>query len=399
MTNKNFSCSEIFSNTEEIARELIKEEMLAMNKDSLGFLICNSQIDYERLNSTLSRELTFPIIGGTTLAMPIRGRHDEVSASLAVLEKEHMQHAISVTSGLDEDKSKDQMRDLYDSCIKQLTGKPRLFLIYIPMIHGLMTNKFVDEIFELAGDVPVFGGVTTDDMVSSDAAVFANGKAYRNDIVLVALGGDIRPIFGVGNQLSLMTQYEPVVTKSEDNLVYRVDDMSFCDYMRSLGIAPENRINGVDALMQYGPLPVRLYKDGRDLDGVPEIRCISYTDLDNGGAAFSTNIPEGTRVNMGLIQKSDVMKSAEICAKNLTEQIKNNTVDGYEYTTLIAVPCVARYFAMVGDEAEGIQISNMFPKNLNVTSYYGFSEIGPTFNSQGEIHNRSNNASIIMCAL
>ena len=102
---------------------------------------------------------------------------------------------------------------------------------------------------------------------------------------------------------------------------------------------------------------------------------------------------------MGSIQKNDVVESSERCLNEILEKINQRENRDYQYSVLLAVPCIARYFAMLGGEnLENTLLAQKIPPELVVNIFYGFCEIGPTQNKNG-YHNRSHNASIVMCAL
>ena len=371
-----------------------------LSANSIGFLICDSQVDYHELVRLLEDKIAIPVIGGTTFTDPLAGAKEERSATLTILDLEHLESSIQISEPLEQGLCNEQMKQLYDKCVGNLSTAPKLLMMYMPMIGGLTVDHFITRLISLAGDIPLFGGMNMNDLDSGQAAVFAGGKAYKDRMILIALGGDIRPVFGVGSQMTPMSEYAPAVTESDYNVVYRLDDMSFCDYMRSIGISPEDRRNGVDALVQYGPLPCQLRNKLAEDDGIAELRCISYTNVEAGSAAFSSSLPPGTRVNMGLIQKDDVAESFRACLDTLTQRMQKEEESGYQYSVLFTVPCVARYFAMLGGEnLESRLLIDETPKNLAVSAFYGFLEVGPTLGKNGEVHNRSHNASIVMCAL
>lgn len=391
------STSQEFDNIDVIINDLKKD----INKDlpnAFGILICDSMIDYAKVSANLSAILSFPIVGGTTLSFPFSvGSKEELSASLIIFSKENINFSISISESLQEEKSQEQMQAVYNNCTSQLREPPKIIIPFFPLMPGVMIDKFINNLFTTAGNVPVFGGVTTDDLIQTKAAVFLNGKTLHNQMILLMINGDINPVFSVGSQVSCMAEYAPAVTKSENNIVYEVDNMPFCDYLKSLGISPENRINGVDALLQYGPLPVQLREKLENDDDILEIRCISNTNIDNGSVAFSSNLPLGTKVNVSVLDKEDVKDSAINCLKNVKEKMQKQEADGYEFSMLFCVSCVARYFALVGvDYFERQFLDSEMPKNLPAISYYGFCEICPT--GDLVLNNRSHNASIIMCA-
>ncbi len=102
---------------------------------------------------------------------------------------------------------------------------------------------------------------------------------------------------------------------------------------------------------------------------------------------------------MGSIQKNDVVESSERCLDEILEKIAAQENQDYRYSLLFTVPCIARYFAMLGGEnLENTLLARKIPSGLVVNTFYGFCEIGPTQNKSG-YNNRSHNASIVMCAL
>lgn len=389
-----------FTSSTTVVEDLCAHLAPAALKGAVGILMCDSQLNGEAIIQALDARLGIPLVGGTTALLPLQESPGEISATLTILQKEGLQVAVAVSPPLQQQAAAAQVEEVYTHCLARLGGPARLLVPLLPLAPGFSADAFVQQLFRLAGDVPVFGGVTTDDLETTSAAVFAEGHAYADRMVLLALGGDICPVFAMGAQVSEMADYAPAVSETDGNLVLRVDDMSFCDYMRSLGIAPEDRINGVDALVQYGPLPVQLRRAAQTEDGVPEIRCISYTDVQQGSAAFSSPLPVGTRISMGLIQKSDVVESAERCLAILMDAMRKKQAEGYEFSLLMSLPCIARYYAMTGAEnLEDKLLRAQLPAGLALCSGYVFYEIAPTLGPAGRVQNRTNNASLIMCAL
>ena len=370
--------------------------------NALGFLLCDSQVDCDDVVSRLKQRLDFPVVGGTALSFPVSdGAGREISASLAVIERDNLRFSIATSQTLDDTKSMEQMKEVYDRCLEQLGEKPRMLIPFFPLMPGVATDRFIQALFELAGDIPVFGGTTTNDLITTKAAVFADGKTLMNAMVLVMIGGDVRPVFAASNIITPMTDYSPVVTQSVGNMLCRVDDMTFCDYMRTLGVAPEDRVNGVDAMLQYGPIPVAVESADRPKDDVPEVRCISYTNVEKGCAAFSSAVPEGARVSVGVLTRGDVDESAKKCFSSLIGQMKQGEKDGYVYSMVFCVSCVARYFVLLGGEnSERRLLTEMNPSGTVASGFYAFCEIGPTTaQDDGRLLNRSHSASIVMCAL
>ena len=393
--------STVFDDTSRIVADLLDDAMQNAGSEALGLLFCDSRIDCEAVLRDVQAKLPFPVTGGTTMTFPfVHPSGEDISAGLTVLRKEGMKAAIVLSEPLDAGRHREQMDAVYEACRARLGEDPKMLLPLFPLMPSLPTGFFIEDLFALAGDVPVFGGVTTNDLISTRAGVFAEGRTASDRMVLVVLGGPVCPVFSTANLVSPMVEYAPLVTRAEGNEVYRVDESSFCDYMRTVGISPEDRVNGVDALMQYGPTPVLVQTPGGKDNDVPDVRCISFTNMEQGSAFFSGPVPEGARLRMSILRKQDVESSVRDCLAKLDARMDPARKEGYEYSALLCVTCVARYFAFVGGaNVEGEILSRETPRGLAATGLYAFAEIGPAYGPDGKGHNRSHSASIAMCAI
>lgn len=393
--------STAFDDASHIAQEILSG-LADRSQGALGILFCDSRVAYGAVASAVSAALSFPVTGGTALGFPFAAPDgSEISAALLVIRKQGMKAALRISEPLAQEKHEEQMRRVFDDCRMDLGCDPALVLPFFPLMPGVLTALFIDDIFSLANGVPVFGGTTTNDLVSTKAAVFASDRAYEDRMALVMLGGDIRPVFATSNQVSPMVEYAPVVNESGGYEVLRVDDVSFCEYMRGIGISPEERINGVDALMQYGPTPALMQRTPRQDSDVPEVRCISFTNLSRGSATFSGPVPPGTRLKMSILHKEDVAASTRDCLEKLKLRMARHESDGYTYDAFLCVSCVARYFVLVGGEnTERLILRENMPPGLAPLGFYAFCEIGPAYAFEdGTLLNRSHSASIAACAI
>lgn len=371
---------------------------------TVGFLYCDSQVDYVGVVEKLSALVSFPIVGGTTMGLPFdntpHDSADDMSAMLLVIEREGMRVSVQASEKLNHAQHTEQMNALYAKTCEELGEEPKIAMLFLPLLPGIPLSDFMDDIFVCAGDIPVFGGTSTNDLISTQAAVFHNGESLHDKLVLVLIGGNVRPVCASSCQVTPMVEYAPTVSQVEGNEVLRVDSSSFCDYMRDIGLNPEDRVSGVDALMQYGPTPVLVDTGEAGKTDVPEIRCISYTDLERGSGMFSAAVAEGAKIYMSILRQQDVIDSARECLSKLEERMTPARQEGYEYTAFFCVTCVARYFVQVGgSNKEKEFLMDNIPAGCHPTGLYAFCEIGPVYSAKdGFLQNRSHSGSITMCA-
>ena len=389
-TSKNFYDLELI--LKDLTEDLKKQNIT----NALGIMFCDARVDVNTLVPKLQKELIFPVVGGTTLSIPFTSDDkSELSTSLLVIRSDRYKFSFALSDTMDAQKHSEQTKSVYKNCMERLGEKPKLVMPFLPHMPGFPMDAFIEDIFRAADGVPVFGGVVTGDLISTGAFVFADGKLYRDSMLLVMFSGDIKPVFAIGNTITL-SETDGLVTESKGNLVQKIGDMTFCNYMRSIGVEPEKRVNGLDALMQYGPLPVVIKRKDKQEDGVPEVRCISYTNVEEGSAVFSGEVPAGSHINMGVLHVEDVESSVKASLDFLMGQVSRQKDD---YSVLLCISCVARYFVFAGEEnMERKLLTEKKHEKIAATGYYGFCEIGPTYEkSSGNIINRSHSASIIFC--
>lgn len=389
-----------FTEPKVIAAELTKDIPAITGKNSIAFLSCDSQVDSAALLTILSELLECPIVGASTFGFPTSKMVNQVGALLILLSGDDVHFSIAVSQQLTQENAFAQIKDVYSRCTADLDFPPKLIMPFIPFSPHILFDIFTDQLLALAGSIPVFGGIATGDLESIPAMVYADGSVFTDRMVLVSMGGNIRPVFSVGMQITKMSDYAPEITHSIQNTVYKVDDLTFCDYLHSIGIQPKEHIPGLEALMQYGPLACELKKNCADLSRHPDVRVIRHTNLEEKSAVFTGHIPVGSRINTGMVQKDDVVNSMNACLEKLKHRINAEENQGYNFSAVFCISCVARYFSMLGaDTSEKKMITENLPEHLAPYIAYGFGEIAPSSSVKGNVQNHMHYTSIIMCAI
>ncbi|UQZ87719.1 hypothetical protein C4J81_00185 [Deltaproteobacteria bacterium Smac51] len=361
---------------------------------SVGLLSCAADAPYREIVAKLADRAEFPVVGGTTLAMPFTPRDEDVSATLAVLPA-GMRASVAISDPLTPAEGQAQMRKLHEDCLAGLEGEAVLLLAFMPMLCSPEADSYLPELFRAAGETPVFGGIVSDYLDSDDAAVFAGGQCHRDRFALVGLAGDFKPLFSAACELTVLSESKPVVTEARGNIVQQVDNIDFGTYLRRVGIEC-----GQGDLTFDWPISVLVEGRASEIDGVPEVRML--TGLTDGGQSgvFSNIIRPGARISMGMLNRSNILNSAQKCLDDISAKIEEERAGGLDYSLLFSVICVGRYFVTVGaDNEEGRIISQKLPPGLKLFGFYGYNEIGPTLDREGKIFNRSHGESIIVCAI
>lgn len=384
-----------FEHPERMCEDLIAGLPADLGPESVAFLSASSQAKYKELMPLLQSRLRCPVVGGTTLSDPFAPHGGDVGASLAILRRPGMKHAVSLSAPIHELNEKEQMGVLYRDCMDRLGCEAKMIFLIIPVIRHLSAGRYLPHIYELAGDVPVFGGMVSDDFDSDKFAVFAEGAAYSDRMVMVAVGGDIHPVWSVACEVTRLSDFSPTITAAYNNVVYGIDDMSFCEYLRRLGFHDDIKLlaDFTLAILITGGVSVH--------DGVPEITHLAATDPVLGCGIFGSEVTPGCRITLGHLTRDDIVSSTRACLDNLLDGMRREREKGRDFGFVFCISCLGRYFALMGspENVEADMIARTLPDGLPLFGYYGFNEVCPTRHKTGEILNRAHSDSIIMCAL
>ena len=113
-----------FLDADAIMKSFAEQRLMDVPETALGFLYCDSSIDYESLLKKLSQKVPFPIIGGTTMDFPVENKPEGLSALLMVVNKKGMRFSIGISDKLDVTRHSEQMNDLYAQGRSQLGEDP-----------------------------------------------------------------------------------------------------------------------------------------------------------------------------------------------------------------------------------------------------------------------------------
>ena len=235
--------------------------------------------------------------------------------------------------------------------------------------------------------------MVSDQFDSDKFATFSDGQAHPDCIVLLMLGGMISPVFSVDCKVTEITSASPEVTRSEGNAIYRIGNMSFCDYLGSLGFSEH-----ITQIRDF-PLCVIIQNKPDRRDSLPEITHLTLTDPLSGSGYFGTEIPVGCKIRFGHVTRKDLVVSARHCMLDATERMRKQTETGYVFSMGVCIPCMGRHYALQGGEnTDGEIVTSHLPPALPLFGYYGFNEICPSRDGHGIRFNRTHNDSIAFCA-
>ena len=369
------------------------QKQLVLQEHSLGLIFCDADTDGAVLTGELRALLGMEIAGMTTLAaVSPQGRH-EASIVLNVLTADDCVFSPGASTPLRAGDFEDRVALAYQATIPAGEDKaPALVFAFCPFGMSASGDRYTNALSRVMNNAPIMGGVASDDYDYERARVFLSGKEYRDAMVLVSLWGKLRPVFAIRHVTSRFAERIRRVTDAQDNIVRRVGEETFIEYLQGFGLKTD--VN--DPLLAFTPHPIMLRHP--DEDETPVMRRISGLNQADGSGIFSGDVPVGAQANLCLISKTDIVAACRESMQVLLDEGKAQS--GYAYSTILCISCCGRSMIMSGDaNAEGRILAEMLPSDLTLSGAYCLGEICPTRYKDGLATNRFHNYSITFCML
>jgi hypothetical protein len=395
-----YELDDVASGTDELAR--ITKENLKFARNSFCLLFCDSDADHAKFASELARKLGVPIVGYSATAMFCAGEGlCDSAAVLTAVTSDDVNFSIATSEPLTNDNIAAQIASTYDRARASLDGEPKLIMAFPPYLLGIMLDIYPRELDRVSGGLPVFGGLPAHDDVQGRTAVYCGDSAASDRMTLLLVSGNVKPVMTVKNSIGALANLKRTVTKSKDNVVYKVGDDSFVEFLRRFGLDVEKLANPDEKTISFTTYPLLIENTGvENPDGISVVRTLHGVDLEEGSGTAIGEIPEGSTISVGILQPEDIEKSSSNSIEDLTEKMAAGKAEGYEYSTVFAISCVARYYVMANKNTlEADALRQKLPDGLSMSGYYSFGEICPTSIRLGKAMNAAHNESLVLLAL
>jgi hypothetical protein len=379
LTACTYEIDDVEAAVSEIVEQLDMENTLLTH--SAGMLTCYSEFLDSGVVAALCERLPFGVVGSTTLANGAGGESSSLMLTLSVFTSDDLHFATALSDSLEADQEA-PLREAYEQAVATLPGKPVAIFEYLPLIFTVGGDQIVGAMDRVTGGVPQFGTVTVDNTPEYfTASVIHNGQSSRQGMAMLLVYGDFNPTYYVASiSDSKIMMQKAVVTASQNNVVYQVNNTPILTYLESLGLSSEGRIDGANAI----PFIID-YNDGTK----PVARSI-FSALPDGGVVCGGVMPVGATLSIGSIDFADVM--------NTTSGILGSALEAGERSGFVLFSCLTRNLALGMDsEAEMRKAHAIIGEAAPYQFTYSGGEVCPVYGPDGRLVNRFHNATFVAC--
>ncbi|SFO04129.1 Uncharacterized conserved protein, contains FIST_N domain [Algoriphagus ornithinivorans] len=226
-------------------------------------------------------------------------------------------------------------------------------------------------------DVNAFGGAAGDDYAFEETWVFTNEWGSNNGMVCIALDESKVIVSGIATCGWKAMGTEKIVTKSEGNHVFTIDNEPALDITTKYGglenISPDNK----DLLFEIAAnFPLQLQRGSGD----PVMRPPLVVDWTDRSFFTSGTVPQGSKIRFSLPPDWDVMEKVVKGVQKLKEG------EMPEADAVVVFSCAGRILSfgpMMNAEIEGVK--NVW--NVPMVGMFSNAELGRMAGGNLEMHN------------
>ncbi len=363
----------IKGNSSEEIQSALNQNMADGFKPTLAICFISIKQDRKAICKLLG-EKGIAIFGATTNGEFIDENHSKESAAILLLDMNPDHFRVHFAEY--PEKNYREVAAGIAKSTKQLFANPAF------LISGSNTETDGEQLlfgFEdiIGKEVNVFGGMAGDDYSFKEQFVFTNDKESNRGMVVLAVDEDKIIIRGKATCGWKAVGTERIVTKSEGNHVYTVDNIPVLDLTIKYGGIENVKDNDVNVAMEIAVnFPLQLQREFGD----PVMRPGLLVDWNDHSFYCSGSVPQGSIVRFSIPPDFDVME------KVITGVQEMKAGEMPEADAVVVFSCAGRILAlgpMMNMEIEGIK--NVW--NAPMAGMFSNAELARATGGNLEMHN------------
>ncbi len=250
---------------------------------------------------------------------------------------------------------------------------------FIVASGGIRTDgeKIVEGIQEAAGEnATLFGGLAASDFKIMETFVFSNGKISENGLLALILNEEKISVRGHAAGGSQPIGIYHIITKSDGNIVYSIDDQPALDLvLRYCGKGTDQLKKQTDMLNIASYFQIQLDRENAS----PIMRTPMYANFDDRSLLFAGGLPQGSKVKFSILPGFEVVD-------NLVAEFTEYSKNAANADAIILFSCAGREFAFGPYMSDEIDRLNKI-WDAPMIGLFSFGEIGRGQDGKYEFYN------------
>ena len=255
-----------------------------------------------------------------------------------------------------------------------------------PFVEGI-EQTFEKPNSSTRTEVTIFGGKAGDDLALQSTFVFSNGKSKDCALVALIIDEDKIAVEGIATCGWQAIGTSKTVTKSDDNIVYTIDDKPALDtLMNFLGVdIKQEGDKDIVTFLSSWYYPLQVERENAD----PVIRTAMFANRENRSLICSGKVPQGSKIKFAMPPDFDSIDKVVADCRYLKDNVQQQA------DALIMFSCVSRYLSfdmVIKEEIE--QVQNIW--DAPMVGFFSYGEYGkslsaghPDKKGKNEYHNNT----------
>lgn len=247
------------------------------------------------------------------------------------------------------------------------------------IIEGIIQG-FGKPVSSTDREATIFGGMAGDDLLGEKPFVFTNGKSKDNALIALIIDEDKIDVRGIASCGWEAIGTTKIVTKSEGNIVYTIDDKPALDmFMKYLGVELKlNESKDIVPFLNSWYYPLQLERQNGDT----VIRTSRFANQKDRSLICTGSVPQGSKIKFSLPPDFDAIETVV----SECDSIKDNARQ--QADALIMFSCVSRHIsfgALMKEEIDQVQKIWDAP----MVGFFTYGEYGKSKIGNNEFHNNA----------
>lgn len=323
------------------------------------------------------------VIGATSSGEFINGHQSEGEAAIMLFDISKNDYCI-LFEDIGERTLNDAATNMAKTALEKF-NKPAFILCSTSMsASGKMIDgeTLIRSIEKTVGPhVNLFGGMAGDDITFTGTYVFTHDRSTDYGMASFLLNEEKINLYGIAFSGWKPMGISRTITKSEDNLIYTIDDQPALDtYLRFLGkekSLADDPVNFFDSIGIHYPFQIE--RDNRE-----PMMCtpIGY-NREKGALICESNVAQGSKFRFSTPPDFDIIETIVNKAAELKNKVEAQA------DALLIFSCAGRLGTlgpMAHDENEGLAAV----WNAPMAGFYTYGEFGRAVNGKHEFHSTTN---------
>jgi hypothetical protein len=348
--------------------------------NSVGIVHCFTEFLDSGVVEALAGKLPFDLVGATTMSLSVPSFISDMGLGLTVLTSDTVKFISGVSPAVT-DSAAGPLAELYGRIAA--AGKPSLLVPFIPFMMNVGGDEFIEELDSLSGGIPAFGTLAfSNEPDFSKIYTIYKGRAYAASMVLLALVGEVDPVFlSVSVDEENILKQKAVITGVNRNILRTINNMPAIGYLESTGLVKDGNVAALASM----PFIIQL-ENGSTLVRAP------LRATEDGGVILCGAVPVNSTLSLASMNQDDVINSTAGKTREALEKARGRSIMMYS--------CAARNWALgVQSMAEHEKVKECIAGGAPYYFAYSGGEIFPSFLDNGGIVNQLQNDSLIICIL